>query len=236
MRIGLGSPAFPGYYRSHRGEASSKYALAIGIASCFGPPAVTPTQTLSIDKTTSGPRSRGAYAVVFAGPRGTVENRAEPGVTVLFNRTMRSLDDDGHVPALSLHTDEGASVAGSWRWIGTHGVLFTPDGELPGATHFKVSVPAGTASLEGDKLATDYTFTFTTPRPKLLASTPYEGSATLEARGHAPRRLQPAHRTRRAVEVRAPPRANGRRRPRQEDPRSPWRARRPAPTRSVPCS
>ncbi len=157
-----------------------QFALAAFLASCLGPPAVAPTQTLSIDHAVSGPRTRGAYAVVFAGPRGTVENRAEPGVTVLFNRAMRTLDDESpHIPALSVRTEEGAEVPGKWRWIGTHGVFFAPDKELPGATHFKVTVPRGTASLDHDTLPADYTFTFTTPRPSVVYTTPAEGAATL---------------------------------------------------------
>ena len=149
-----------------------QFALAAFLASCLGPPAVAPTQTLSIDHSVSGPRTRGAYAVVFAGPRGTVENRAEPGVTVLFNRAMRTLDDESpRIPALSVRTEEGAEVHGKWRWIGTHGVFFAPDKELPGATHFKVTVPRGTASLDHDTLAADYTFTFTTPRPSVASKT-----------------------------------------------------------------
>jgi len=157
------------------------YVLATLLASCLGPPAVAPTQTLTIDHAVTGPRSRGQYAVVFAGPRGVVENRAEPGVTILFNRRMRSLDDDeeARVPALSVRTEAGADVTGKWRWIGTHGVLFVPDKDLPGATHFRATVPKGTASLEGDALPADYTFTFTTQRPRMLASTPAEGAATL---------------------------------------------------------
>ncbi len=158
-----------------------KLVLATFLASCLGPPAVAPTQTLSIDHAVTGPRTRGQYAVVFAGPRGVVENRAEPGVTVLFNRRMRSLEDDeqARLPALGVRTEAGADVIGKWRWIGTHGMLFVPDKDLPGATHYKVTVPKGTASLEGDALASDYTFTFTTPRPRMLASTPSEGAATL---------------------------------------------------------
>jgi uncharacterized protein YfaS (alpha-2-macroglobulin family) len=158
------------------------FALAALLASCVGgPPAVTPTQTLSIDHSVSGPRTRSAYAVVFAGPRGVVQNRAEPGVTVLFNRAMRTLDDDegSRLPALAVRTEQGQDVAGKWRWIGTHGLLFLPDKDLPGSTHFVVTVPRGTASLDGETLAADYTFRFTTPRPRLLASAPAEGETTL---------------------------------------------------------
>lgn len=157
------------------------FSLAVFLASCLGPPAVAPTQTLSIGHGIDGPRTRGAYAVVFAGPRGTVEDRAEPGVTVLFNRAMRSLDDDdtARVPALTVRTEEGADVAGKWRWIGTHGLFFAPDHDLPGATHFTVVVPRGTPSREGEALAADYSFTFTTPRPRVVETTPAEGAATL---------------------------------------------------------
>jgi len=164
----------------------SGFVLAtVLIASCLGrpgPPVVAPTRTLSIDRALSGPRTRAEFAVVFAAPRGVVEDLAEPGVTVLFNREMRSLDEDddtAHVPPLAVRTQQGAPVAGQWRWVGTHGLLFVPRGDLAGGTRFEVTVPRGTASLEGEALAADYSFTFTTQRPRLLDSVPAEGSDAL---------------------------------------------------------
>ncbi|HEY1955984.1 MAG TPA: MG2 domain-containing protein [Polyangiaceae bacterium] len=162
-------------------KRSLHFALAAFLASCLGPPAVTPNQTLSIDHALGGPRTRGAYAVVFAGPRGTVTNRSEPGITVLFNRAMRTLeqDENARIPAIVVRTDEGVDIAGKWRWIGTHGVFFAPDKPLPGSTHVKVTVPRGTPSLEGEALASDYSFTFTTERPRVSWTLPGEGATTL---------------------------------------------------------
>ena len=160
---------------------SAPFVLGALVASCLGPPAVAPTQVLAVYTAATGPRTRGPYAVVFAGPRGMVENRAEPGVTVLFNRTMRSLDDDetARVPAAVVRAENGADVPGKWRWIGTHGLLFVADAALPGATPFRVTVPGGTRSIDGEALAADYTFSFATPPPRLVTSTPGEGAATL---------------------------------------------------------
>ncbi len=160
-----------------------RYLLAFAglLASCLHPPAVSPTQTLSVDTSVSGPRTRGSFAVVFAAPRGTVANRAEPGVTVLFNRAMRLIDDDeqARIPAITVRTDTGADVAGSWRWIGTHGLLFVPATDLRGATRFRVTVPRGTHSVENESLASDYSFVFATPRPNIVESSPTDGQADL---------------------------------------------------------
>ena len=210
--------------------------LAAVLASRLGPPAVAPTQTLAPAAPGSGPRSRGQYAVVFAGPRGVVENRAEPGVTVLFNRTMRSLDDDeeARVPALTVRTEAGADIPGKWRWIGTHGLPFAPDGDLPGATRFRVTVPRGTPSLEGEALASDYSFGFATPRPRMLSSAPAEGAATLRPDASIRVDWNQPNRSGRSGRRGAPARADGRRdeephgavlrrAPRPRDPPGSWR-------------
>lgn len=163
----------------------SRLALTALSASCLkGAPVVSPTATLAIADTPQGPRSRGEYAVVFAGPQGIVENRSEPGVTILLNRALRSLedeDDNSDVPSFAVRTDEGEQRSGTWRWVGTRGLFFTPLGDLPGATNFHVKVPKGLKSLEGEALAADYTLSFSTERPRLLATEPKEGSYTLKA-------------------------------------------------------
>jgi len=117
---------------------------------------------------------------VFGGPRGIIENLAEPGVTVLFNRTMRSLDDEqARTPPVAVRTEAGIAIAGTWRWIGTRGLLFTPDSALAASTRYRVTVPRNTHSIEGEELAGDYSFVFSTPRPRVVASDPSEGTASM---------------------------------------------------------
>ena len=120
----------------------------------------------------------GAFAVVFAGPRGETSDRTEPAITVLFNRAMRDPDnaDTSGLPGMRIEASGGAGVPGTWRWVGTHGLLFTPESPLPGSTRFHVTVPSGTRSLDGEALTAAYAFDFATARPKLLESVPGDGA------------------------------------------------------------
>ena len=61
---------------------------------------------------------------------------------------------------------------GRWRWLGTRTIIFDPDVRFPMATTFRVEVPAGTKSATGGALAAPTRFTFETPPPSLVASSP----------------------------------------------------------------
>ena len=156
--------------------------FSIVLVSCLhGPPDVPPSNRLAPGGGLAGARAKAPLAVVFAGPRGVVEDPREPAITVLFNRSMRAIEaeDDAGVPALRVETAEGGAVPGVARWLGTHGLLFLPDGPLTGATSFAVTVPAGVRSVDGDTLALPYRFEFTTPPPALVESDPEAGASDM---------------------------------------------------------
>ncbi|HEY2513850.1 MAG TPA: alpha-2-macroglobulin family protein, partial [Polyangiaceae bacterium] len=161
-------------------RASAIGFIGVGIlASCFGgrPPSVPPSATLSAERSEGAKaRSSAPFAVVHAGPRGEVTERAEPAITVLFNRAMRTLDTapEDALSAFDVRTRGGDVLAGSWRWVGTHGALFTPDRPLPGGTEYQVTVPANAHPLDGTPLGADYHFEFRTPRPTVLEARPAE--------------------------------------------------------------
>lgn len=138
------------------------------LASCLGgrPSAVTLAPS-GADAPTQ--RTQGPFAVVHAAPRGRVLDRKQPGVTVLFSRGVRSVDmaDDEKLPAVSIKTKSGAPVPGSFRWTGTRGLLFTPDGEIPGGNDFIVNVPGDIKALDGSPLSGPYTLEFETDGPKV---------------------------------------------------------------------
>jgi uncharacterized protein YfaS (alpha-2-macroglobulin family) len=141
------------------------------LASCFRGP-VSPTVTLAPAKpdATEG-RTRGPFAVVYAAPNGRVVDR-KSGVTVMFSRGVRSVDmaDDERVPAVSIKTKSGAPVKGSWRWMGTRGLLFTPEGdELPGGSDFVVTVPGDVTALDGSVLGKPYTLELSTDGPSVVS-------------------------------------------------------------------
>ncbi|HEX3770772.1 MAG TPA: MG2 domain-containing protein [Polyangiaceae bacterium] len=156
-------------------------ALAIAAISCFGPPNAPVAGTLGPAPDGSGARAKTAFAVVFAGPRGTVTDLEQPAVTVLFNHAAHDPDADpgANLPALSIATEDGRAVAGAWQWVGTHGLLFAPERPLPGSSRFVVTVAAGARSLGGEVLAADYRFEFATARAAVEKTLPREGVETL---------------------------------------------------------
>jgi len=86
-------------------------------------------------------------------------------------RTLETAPDAG-LPAIRVQTLLGAPIAGSWRWVGTHGALFTPERALPGATELVAIVPKETRALDGSTLADDYRFEFRTERPAVIDVAP----------------------------------------------------------------
>ena len=58
-------------------------------------------------------------------------------------------------------------VKGRWRWLGTDTLIFDADGRFPMATVYTATVPKGTRSAGGAVLAKDFSWTFTTPPPKI---------------------------------------------------------------------
>jgi uncharacterized protein YfaS (alpha-2-macroglobulin family) len=154
------------------------FAAALVAASCLGPPPAAITGTLGPPALGGAPRSQAPFAVVYAGPRGTVEDLSQPAITVLFSRGAHDPEgpENASLPAIRVTTADGRPVGGAWRWIGSHGLVFTPDRVLPGSTAFSVVVPAGTPALDGATLAADYRFEFATARPEIERTLPADGA------------------------------------------------------------
>ena len=154
--------------------------FAAGLVSCLHTvaPQVPPSGRLLLSESASGPHGRAPFAIVAAGPRGDISTESDPGITLVFNRAMRDVNGPTHegLPAATIATADGRAVKGRFRWVGTHGMLFEPEGKLAGASRFVVTVPRGTRSLDHSVLASDYTLEFATQRPLLLAAYPSEGS------------------------------------------------------------
>ncbi len=70
-------------------------------------------------------------------------------------------------------------MPGTWRWLGTKTLNFQFDSKLidrmPMATEYTVTVPAGTTSATGGKLAETVQFKFRTPPPTVQQTYPYSG-------------------------------------------------------------
>jgi uncharacterized protein YfaS (alpha-2-macroglobulin family) len=164
--------------RTSRLFAVAPLGLAVALLSCFGGPPNAPVSgTLGPAAEGRGGHAKTTFAVVFAGPRGTVVDLEQPAITVLFNHAAHDPDAESTagLPAATVTTEDGRAVAGAWQWVGTHGLLFAPDRPLAGSTRFDVTVAAGARSLGGEVLAADYRFEFATARPAVERTVPAEG-------------------------------------------------------------
>ncbi len=152
------------------------------------------------------PTLDGPLRILSATPSGAMLSlRPGVGPAVTFTRPMVPL---GEAPA----PPQGAitlapAVAGSLRWEGTQTLVFVPDAPLPPATAYRATLhAAGLASVEGESVARDTTWTFETPRPLLVASEPRDGepfaAPTQALRLHFNQPVE-AGRAGRFVEVRA---------------------------------
>jgi alpha-2-macroglobulin len=124
---------------------------------------------------TSTPRG---FAVAFAGPTG--ETAPESEIQVLFSRPLRALTTlaAAATPPIQLRP----AVEGKWRWLGTQALVFSPARQrLPFATEIAVEIPAETLALDGTRLGTAYTFSLSTPAPKLVNVEPSDDGTHLRA-------------------------------------------------------
>ncbi len=154
--------------------------VAAGLVSCLHTvvPHVPPSATLRLSETATGVRGRAPLAVVAAGPRGVIGTANDPGITLVFNRSMRPAENplSPPLPGLSVATQDGKPIEGHFRWVGTHGLLFQPAHSLPGSTGLLVSVPRGTQSVDGGRLASEYTLEFATETTRLSGTFPTNAS------------------------------------------------------------
>lgn len=119
--------------------------------------------------------------VVAATPSGEVDDVAQAKtIVVVFNHAMVPLEElpagDGSGPLVF-----SPEIEGKFRWLGTNTLSFTPAKPLELASAFSISIPAGTAALNGKKLKTGYSWTFSTLLPKLVgASIRKDGTKDVE--------------------------------------------------------
>ena len=133
----------------------------------FPPPAAPPVPEGEV----------GVLEVLRYAPVGDVP--MAPHLSVTFNKPMVSVTSQEEaadsVPVTLTPTPEG-----NWRWLGTKTLMFDPDPRFPMATEYRITVPAGTTSANGDKLAKEVGFSFLTPAPGLINQQPWDGPIGLE--------------------------------------------------------
>ncbi len=119
----------------------------------------------------------GVLEVVRYAPEGAVP--LAPHLSISFSKPMVAVTSQEEA-AKTVPAKLDPQPKGSWRWLGARTLLFKPDGRFPMATDYAVSVPAGTASANGDKLKDALEFAFSTPPPTIVADFPEYGPRGLE--------------------------------------------------------
>lgn len=98
-----------------------------------------------------------------------------PELSVTFSQPMIALtsqDDAAKTVPVKLNPQP----PGKWRWVGTKTLLFQPEVRFPMATTYVVTVPAGTRAANGNILANEKSWAFTTPPLTVKTSYPTAGS------------------------------------------------------------
>jgi uncharacterized protein YfaS (alpha-2-macroglobulin family) len=115
------------------------------------------------------PVAVGPLEVLRYSPEGEVP--LAPNLSITFSQPMVAVTS--HAEAIkTLPVKLSPEVTGTWRWIGTKTLLFEPAPRFPMATRYTVTVPEGTVSATGNKLAKTVSWTFGTPAPKVTSFLP----------------------------------------------------------------
>ncbi len=92
-------------------------------------------------------------------------------ITVLFDRPMTSLTSlrqgESQIPQLTITPE----LKGRYKWLGTSSFSFIPE-KLKFATKYTITVPKAIKSADGGVSEQDFTYTFFTPKPELLLTSP----------------------------------------------------------------
>ncbi|MCU0661318.1 MAG: MG2 domain-containing protein [Myxococcota bacterium] len=158
---------------SAKGSDKRSFALRAG---SLPPPKTGRTEQLPFPPPPTEARKpqadSGPFEVLRFAPEGEVE--LAPYVSVTFSQ-----------PVVEISTAEAAAEKapmvvspkpkGKFRWLGTKTLVFEPEGRMPMATQYKVTVAKGTRSALGKPLEKELSFAFATPPLGLKQSYPTDG-------------------------------------------------------------
>jgi alpha-2-macroglobulin len=93
-------------------------------------------------------------------------------ITIMFDRPMVALSslDAGEASMPEIKIEPKAN--GRFKWLGTDAITFIPE-KLAYSTQYKITIPKGTKSLEGGLTDEDFVMNFSTLKPALISSNPY---------------------------------------------------------------
>ncbi len=100
-------------------------------------------------------------------------------ITVTFSEPMVPLQE---VPQEELTgpLKINPPAVGRYRWQGTSTLSFIPQKNLPYASAYTVTVPAGVKSVSGKKLRENFEWRFVTPLPTIVSTRPYINQESVE--------------------------------------------------------
>ncbi len=91
-------------------------------------------------------------------------------ITIIFDRPMVALTtiSERANQLKGWNVSIEPKVDGTWKWISTTTAEFTPSKGLKAATKYRVNVPAGIETLNGEKTEQDYGWDFSTALARVL--------------------------------------------------------------------
>jgi uncharacterized protein YfaS (alpha-2-macroglobulin family) len=98
-------------------------------------------------------------------------------VTVLFNRPVVPLTTLSQQAALPQPLSFTPLIEGQAEWLNTSVLVFRPARPLPGGTAFEAQVAADLRDIDGNPLAADYRWSFSTAAPKVAFVTPSDAGS-----------------------------------------------------------
>lgn len=124
----------------------------------------------------------GPLEVLRYSPEGVIP--MAPFISVTFNQPMVPLGTLAQLSQEDIPVEIIPAIQGTWRWIGTKTLTFEFDSDdidrLPMATEYRITVPAGTESINGNELEESVSWSFQTPAPIMKTYHPSNGPQPLE--------------------------------------------------------
>ncbi|MFO0749825.1 MAG: Ig-like domain-containing protein [Myxococcota bacterium] len=103
-----------------------------------------------------------------------------PRITITFSNPMVPVTSHDTLAKEAVPVSLTPTIEGNWRWVGAKTLFFDPVGRAPMATEFKAEVKAGVKDATGTPLAEGKAWSFRTPPPSILSSSPSGDSVELE--------------------------------------------------------
>jgi len=115
----------------------------------------------------------GNPTVVLASPQ-TESPEGNTPITVMFDRPMVPLTTTNEKEKLAPAFTINPPIEGEGRWLGTSAYEFRPTKPLKNATTYTYTIAKGLKSSDGGELKEDYSYSFSTQRPRVLSTSPLD--------------------------------------------------------------